>query len=349
MVQRWIFDQLQHFVDEFGVDGFRIDLAGQTDEQTLIWIREELDDDLIIYGEAWIAPSDPDVRAEPSWSWYKVDAPITYFQDDARNAFTGPVSNPEDKATDRGYAGGDGSQRDRAMQGLLNSFPEELIPNRGINYLDIHDNWALADRFAIADWNGSNGVDMAPFRIAATLLFTSLGPIVLHGGTEMMRSKGSAPLEEQVKQTASGNIYLHGKRDTYNLRMANRFVWENVGRQSSDAQPNDYVGMLSFWKGLIAFRNSEAGSVFRVGTEPPADYFRWILPENQQFLGYFVDERVLVLINTGLDDFQLEGLDWPKGIWKLISDGREIDLENGLDADSFDSTRPPSLRVRDQT
>src|SRR5690606_19240893 len=32
MVQRWIIDQCRHFIEEFGVDGFRIDLAGQTDE-----------------------------------------------------------------------------------------------------------------------------------------------------------------------------------------------------------------------------------------------------------------------------------------------------------------------------
>jgi pullulanase/glycogen debranching enzyme len=97
MVQRWMLDQLKHWVDVLGVDGFRIDLAGQIDEQTLAWIKEELPDDLIIYGEAWIAPTDPVTRADPDLSWYKADAPITYFQDDARNAFKGPVSNPSDR------------------------------------------------------------------------------------------------------------------------------------------------------------------------------------------------------------------------------------------------------------
>jgi pullulanase/glycogen debranching enzyme len=65
MVQRWIVDQLRHWVDQLGVDGFRIDLAGQIDEQTLVRVKQELPQDLIIYGEAWIAPSDPDVRANP--------------------------------------------------------------------------------------------------------------------------------------------------------------------------------------------------------------------------------------------------------------------------------------------
>lgn len=329
MVQRWMLDQLKHFVDVFGVDGFRIDLAGQIDEQTLIWLRERLPDDLIIYGEAWIAPSDPDVANDPDLGWYKADSPITYFQDDARNAFKGPVSNPQDPRTDRGFAGGDGSVRERAMLGLTNGFEEELDPNRGINYLDIHDNWALADRFSNSDWDGRTNVDEAGVRIAATLLFTSLGPIVIHGGTEMLRSKAVAPLEEIVKETSSGSIYIHGKRDTYNLRRANRFLWENVGRTpEANGRTPDYQEMLSYWKGLIALRLSDAGSVFRFGgSPPPADYYEWILPDDDQLLGYVVDDRVLVLINTSREDVTFNNVNLSDGAWKLVSDGEDINLE----------------------
>jgi pullulanase/glycogen debranching enzyme len=51
MVQRWILDQMRHWVDALGVDGFRIDLAGQIDKQTLRRVKRELPQDLIIYGE----------------------------------------------------------------------------------------------------------------------------------------------------------------------------------------------------------------------------------------------------------------------------------------------------------
>ena len=330
MVQRWIVDQCLHFVREFGVDGFRIDLAGQIDEQTLRLLKEELPEDLIIYGEPWIAPSDPEVAANPDWFWYKADAPITFFQDDARNAFKGPVSNPTDKAVDRGFAGGDASIRDRVMLGLTNGFPEEINPNRGINYLDIHDNWALADRFAVRDWDGRQGVHEDRFKIAATLLFTSLGPIVIHGGTEMMRSKAHAPLQEIEKRTESGPIAIHGKRDTYNLRTANAFVWENVGADRSDGVANDYQNMIDFWKGLIAFRRSEAGAVFRQGVEPPADYYRWILPQNEKLLGYIVDGRVLVLINAD-ESTATFSVDLPSGEWLQVADNHQVNHRNGID------------------
>lgn len=327
MVQRWLVDQCKHLIEEFGIDGFRIDLAGQIDKQSLIMLRQELGDDIIIYGEPWIPPSDPDVVANPDWAWYKEDAPITFFQDDARNAFGSPIMVPKNKKTDRGYAGGDVSLRERVMHGLMNSFPEEGHPNRGINYLDIHDDWALADRYATTDWDGRKGVDVGPYKVAAGLLFTSLGPIVLHGGTEMMRSKGHAPLEELVKETESGALHYHGKRDTYNLRRANQFVWENVGQT---AGPNDYANMLAYWKGLIAFRNSEVGRVFRIGDMPPEDYYQWILPENEHLLGYVVGERVLVLVNTDEAAHTFAAVPLPEGTWRLIADAEGVDHKNSV-------------------
>ncbi|MGA7305761.1 MAG: alpha-amylase family glycosyl hydrolase, partial [Rhodothermales bacterium] len=165
MVQRWIIDQCRQFIDEFGVDGFRIDLAGQTDEQTLKALRHAIGEDKIVYGEPWIHSNDPRYEANEDWNWYKIDAPITFFQDDARNAFQGEPSNPVDKRTSRGWAGGNKALRPQVKLALANRFADEHDPNSGINYLDIHDNWTLADRFASVDWDGRQGVDAGPYRI----------------------------------------------------------------------------------------------------------------------------------------------------------------------------------------
>ena len=115
MVQRWLIDQCLMLMREFGVDGFRVDLAGQVDQQTLLALKAALPADAIVYGEPWIPPSDPEVASNPDWAWYKIDAPITYFQDDARNTFKGPTANPTNKRTDRGFAGGNVLERARAM------------------------------------------------------------------------------------------------------------------------------------------------------------------------------------------------------------------------------------------
>jgi len=181
MMQRWIIEQCTDLIKQYGIDGFRIDLAGQTDQQTLLALKEELDPEIIVYGEPWIASSDPGYENNPDWDWYKEDSPITFFQDESRNAFKGPTGNPVNKQSDRGYAGGNG-KRDKVKMALSAGFEDDKTPLSGINYLDIHDNWALADRFAITDWDGRNGVDEDQYKIAATLLFTSVGPIVLHAG-----------------------------------------------------------------------------------------------------------------------------------------------------------------------
>ncbi|NNF56614.1 MAG: pullulanase [Rhodothermaceae bacterium] len=339
MVQRWLLDQCKMYVEEFGVDGFRIDLAGQTDEQTLRWLRAQLPDDLIWYGEPWIGSNDPDFEANPSWDWYKVDSPITFFQDDARNAFKGPTSHPDpaNVPASRGFAGGDGSVREAVKSALLNRYPDEATPNDGINYLDIHDNWALVDRFASCTegacaWDGRQGVDEAAVRIAATLLLTSLGPVVVNGGTEILRSKGLAPLAEElggqlVKETALSPIYLNGRGDTYNLRAANRYDWETVGWTPEEGAPADYAAMHAWWQGLIRFRLSEAGAVFRRGTSPPDDYIRFFEPENEAALGYLVDDRVLVLVNASEEPITFAALDLPLGRWQPIASEDQIDPE----------------------
>ena len=330
MVQRWLIDQCIHFIEEFGIDGFRIDLAGQIDQQTLLALKEAIGHDKILYGEAWIGSNDPAYEANPDWDWYKEDSPITFFQDDARNAFKGGVFELNDKQKDRGWPGGNFGERERVMKGLTNSFPEESSPLSGINYLDIHDNFALADQFGTQEFDGRLGVDQNRYKLATTLLFTSLGPIVLHGGSEIMRSKGAAPLQEVVKETLSGyKVYMHGKRDTYNHRFANQFVWEQVGQRATRTRPNDYRNMHAFWKGMIAFRNSDYGKVFRVAEAVPENYYRWLAPRNEAQLGYIVDEQVCVLLNAGDVVAGFQDITLPEGNWKLIANNEEVNLEEG--------------------
>ncbi len=314
MVQRWILDQMRHWVDVLGVDGFRIDLAGQIDKQTLLRVKRELPRDLIIYGEPWIPPSDPDVRANPEWAWYKGDAPITFFQDDARNAFQG---SPFD-VSDRGWAGGNAGARGAAMAALANAYAEEPLTTRGISYLDIHDNWALADRYALKDHNGLEGVDVAAVRIAAGLLLTSAGPVVIHGGTEMLRSKGLAPLDEREVQVDGEPIRFKGRDDTYNLRAPNRFLWDALAPGSAQEAMRDW------WRGLLALRRSAYGEVFRVAKVPDGHY-RWITPDDEHLLGYVVGDRVLVLANDG-GSAGVFRFDLPSGDWRQVGSRERVDL-----------------------
>jgi pullulanase len=330
MTQRWIIDQCKHWIEEFGIDGFRIDLAGQVDEQTLIALRQALGEDKIIYGEAWIASNDPNFEENPDWDWYKEDSPITFFQDDSRNAFKGPVFELKDPKKDRGWPGGKYDERENVMKGLANKMPDDDTPLDGISYLDIHDNFALADQFG-QNFDGRYEVHQNLYKIAVTLLHTTLGPIVLHGGSEIMRSKAHAPLKEVVKVTKGGiKSYMHGYRDSYNHRIANNFIWENVGKTPTKKVQNDYANMYAFWKGMIAFRKSKYGEVFRVAEPVDDDYYQFITPEDESQLGYIVDGKIFVLLNPGAKAATFTGIDLPAGNWKLIGNTQAIDHVNGV-------------------
>jgi hypothetical protein len=207
------------------------------------------------------------------------------------------------------------------MRALANAYPEEPRTTSGISYLDIHDNWALADRYALKDHNGLEGVDLAAVRIAAGLLLTSAGPVVIHGGTEMLRSKGLAPLEEFDRAMGGGTIRFKGRDDTYNLRAPNRFRWDRL------APGSDQAAMRDYWRGLLALRASEYGRVFRV-TEVPDGHYRWITPADSTLLGYVVGGRVLVLANSGPRDGEFR-FDLPAGAWRQVGDRARVSV-NGV-------------------
>ncbi len=331
MTQRWLIDQCLHYIHEFGIDGFRIDLAGQIDEQTLKALKAALGADKIVYGEAWIGSNDPNFEENPDWDWYKEDSPITFFQDESRNAFKGPVFELNTKEADRGWPGGNFAERENVKKGLTCTFADDKTPLSGINYLDIHDNFALADQFGSVDFDGRTAVDQEIYKIAVTLLYTSLGPIVTHGGSEIMRSKAHAPLKEVVKETkAKHKVYMHGYRDTYNHRTANQFIWDNVGKTPDSNNKNDYKNMYNFWKGMNAFRLSEYGRVFRKSEAVPDDYYQWFAPKEENMLGYLVDNKILVLLNAGSSKGEFKSIKLPAGNWKLIADKDQINHKTGI-------------------
>lgn len=333
MTQRWLIDQCLYYINEFGIDGFRVDLAGQVDQQTLIALRDAIGRDKIVYGEPWIGSNDPNFENNPDWDWYKEDSPITFFQDDSRGAYKGPVFELKNKLTDRGWSGGKFNERNNVMKGLANKFKEDKTPTSGISYLDIHDNFALADQFGSNNFDGRFAVDQDEYKIAVTLLYTTLGPIVTHGGSEIMRSKAHAPLKEVVKETKAGyKVYMHGYRDTYNHRTANQFIWETVGQTPNKTNSNDYKNMYAFWQGMNKFRLSKYGEIFRLDQAVPEGYYQWIAPADESLLGYIVDNQVLVLLNAGQNKNTFKGVSLPEGSWKLIATTKEIDHENGVKA-----------------
>jgi hypothetical protein len=119
--------------------------------------------------------------------------------------------------------------------------------------------------------------------------------------------------------TNGTKVYLHGKRDTYNMREANRYKWETVGlKKGQKGAVSDFKGMYEFWRGMIAFRKSNYGNVFYNTEAVPVGYYQFIAPENEAVLGYIINEKVLVVMNVSDSPATVKGVKLPAGKWKLI-------------------------------
>jgi hypothetical protein len=132
--------------------------------------------------------------------------------------------------------------------------------------------------------------------------------------------------------TKSGALYFHGKRDTYNYANANAFIWSNKGKNTGDdlSIKCNYDNMYQFWKGLIGLRKSKYGKVFRIAEKPEKDYFQWIEPGNSKLLGYIVDKKVFVLINTDQKNGAFKNVVLPDGNWRLVANIDYVNHVNGI-------------------
>ena len=182
-------------------------------------------------------------------------------------------------------------------------------PLQPINYLESHDDMALADELCTRpdrDGRSLQEIDVAANRLAATILFTSLGIPMITEGQEFIRSKRGIQ-----------NTYDKGDE-------VNAIRWDDRDRPAA-------AQALAYYTGLIHLRQSDAGRTFRVTAKPPANYYQWILPPDPQTLGYIVNAPKIhdgagfvVLLNAGGATQNLS-VPFPAGRWRLIGDGVNIE------------------------
>lgn len=190
MVRRMIIESLKHWVETYDVDGFRFDLMGLIDLETMTAIVRELRNlkhELFIYGEPWIAgetPITPTVKGKQRSQKFAV------FNDHFRDALKGPWYNIEP-----GYIQS-GKNMKAVKQGISSSLTDFTDqPTEVINYVACHDGRTLWDQLIASTQDGStisHQQRLAMHKLAAVILLTSQGIPFLHGGQEFLRSKFGA-------------------------------------------------------------------------------------------------------------------------------------------------------------
>ncbi|MGP1347452.1 MAG: alpha-amylase family glycosyl hydrolase [Phycisphaerales bacterium] len=186
--RRFIIDSCKYWVTEFGIDGFRFDLMGLIDQETMTQLTAELhaiDPTILIYGEPWTGGPSP-VRTnakgdQRSRGW-------SVFNDDFRDALRGEVFDEHD----RGFLSSGSGIPETKPQLLGGVYTFADRPIESINYIECHDNHTLADRLRLTTREphaASASMRDRMHRLGILMLMCAPGLPFLHTGQEWARSK----------------------------------------------------------------------------------------------------------------------------------------------------------------
>jgi pullulanase len=204
MFRKFMLESMKYWVQEYHVDGFRVDLMGVHDITTMNLISEELHKikpGILIYGEGWTAGASP---LPDSARAIKANAAKLYriavFSDDLRDGIKGSVF----EHTDKGFASGKPGMEESIKFGVTASCPHPQVeyskvnyskapysaqPYQTISYCECHDNHVLWDKLAISAKEATEEERINMHQLALSIVLTSQGIDFLHAGTEFLRTK----------------------------------------------------------------------------------------------------------------------------------------------------------------
>ncbi|MCR5241597.1 MAG: type I pullulanase [Prevotella sp.] len=260
MMRRFMLESVKYWINEYHIDGFRFDLMGIHDIETMNQIRQtvdEIDPSIFIYGEGWSAGS---CAIPGEQLGVKANVPkmpgIAAFSDEIRDALRGPFTDD----TKPGWLGGAPDLTESLKFGIVGAIrhpqvdmskvnyskePWALEPTQMISYVSCHDDMCLVDRLCASVLNAQRSALNAQQigelirldQLAQTVVFTSQGVPFLLSGEELMRDK-------------------KGVHNSYESPDSiNQFNWENKAK---------YPQLFGYYKNLIALRKHHPA--FRLGS-----------------------------------------------------------------------------------
>ena len=185
MVRRLIIDSLKHFINTYDVDGFRFDLMGLHDVETMNLIHQELSlikPNIFLYGEGWHMGDVLKDHEKASQQNHHLMPNIAHFNDTFRNHIKGELHGPK-----LGYGTGGKVDIDDLLLLLKGSPHVFKDPSYSMNYVECHDNMTLFDKQKKDGQHPNLYRQYQDFTNA--LIMLSEGMTFFHAGQEMYRSK----------------------------------------------------------------------------------------------------------------------------------------------------------------
>ncbi|HTE00992.1 MAG TPA: type I pullulanase [Mucilaginibacter sp.] len=321
MMRKYMIESVVYWAKEYHLDGFRFDLMGVHDIETMNEISaalHKIDPTIFIYGEGWTAGDSPlaeDLRAVKK-NAYKLDK-IAVFSDDIRDGIHGGWSDVKSKGFVSGAAGNAESikfgivastQHPQVDYSKVNysKAPWAAQPYQTINYASCHDDNTLFDRLKISNPGASEADLIKMDKLSNAIVLTSQGVAFLHAGAEMLRTKQG---------------------------IANSFESPDSINQIDWGRKSKYKEVFNYYKGLITLRKHHPA--FRMpSTQMIQTHLKFFETNDPNVIGYQVSgnangdnwKNILVVLNGSTADKKIK---IPGGNWTIAADGNSID-EKGI-------------------
>jgi pullulanase len=316
MVRKYIINSLKYWAEEFHIDGFRFDLMGIYDLETMKIIREELPG-LLLYGEGWAADQSPMPEEHRAVKANLSKLPgIAAFNDDFRDALKGNHSSKKTK----GFVSGLDLREEAVKFGVVAALHHPQIvydyvetskqpwgtqPEQCVNYASCHDNYTLWDKLKSSSPKSSDEEMRKMVKLAGALVLTSQGIPFLHSGMEFCRTKGGNP---------------------------NSFKSPDTVNQIDWSRKKEYYDVFEYYRNLIQLRKNHPA--FRMtDARQIQEYIHFCAEYKIGVVSYCIDGaevgdswKNIVMLFNGSKKEVLHPL--PDGTYQVVVNGDEFFEEN---------------------
>ncbi len=315
MFRRYMVDSLCWWLSEYKLCGFRFDLMGLHDVETMNEIAtalKRIKSDVLIYGEGWDMYRAGKMVPASMVNARKM-ADIGHFNDALRCAIKGPVfdaaaggfvqSGVREESVKFGLVGAvyHSQVHNRLVEGTANPNPWTVRTASSVNYTEIHDNATLYDKLVLVEPGEQESHYERLHRMSLALVLLAQGVPALHAGMEFMRTKeipadilSSGAIPHDLYRTPDGKrAFTH---NSYNLcDRINGLDWKRCAAKRQHVQ---------FVRDLIALRR--AHPMFRLRTAAEVDESLRFLDAESGVLAWMIDgscsvdswSAVLIAVNT---------------------------------------------------
>lgn len=314
MMRKFIKESVLYWAKEYHLDGFRFDLMGIHDVETMNEIAEEVEKvspHLFIYGEGWTAGDSPLPLERRALKHHTTKMPmISVFSDEIRDGLRGSVFEAEST----GFVSGAHHTEESIKFGVVGAVHHSQVhlphvnysdshwahePWQSVSYVSCHDNHTLYDKLRISRKDASDSDIEAMHRLANSVVLTTQGIPFLHAGVELLRTKD-------------------GAHNSYNLPdEINQIHWERKVK---------YKHIFDYYRNLIALRKNHPAFHMPTG-EMVRTHLRFINTA-PGMVGFVLEgnangdswKNILVVYNANINEKSVH----IEGLWKVVVQDTQI-------------------------